>query len=125
MSALDIPATESTPSVRHDSTSGILRIEGESYPEDVVAFYSPIVDWLRAHLASGSAPLKVQFALRYLNTSSTKAILDLIGLLDDHHRAGGRVEVEWHYDPAIEVMREAGEELGEDVFLPFKIVPLS
>ena len=65
----------------------------------------------------------VQFALRYLNTSSTKSLLDLLALLDEYHRDGGRVAVEWHYDPAIEVMQEAGEEFGEDVDLPYRLVP--
>lgn len=125
MSTLDLPATDSTPAVRHDPATGVLRLEGESYPEDVVAFYEPVVAWLRLHLASAPAALKVQFALRYLNTSSTKALLDLLAVLDDHHRAGGHVVVEWHYDPAIEVMREAGEEFGEDVSLPYRLVPLA
>lgn len=125
MSSLNIPATDSTPSVTHDPATGVLRLEGESYPEDVVAFYAPIVDWLRGHLAASPGTLNVQFALRYLNTSSTKALLDLLSVLDEHHRDGGHVVVEWHYDPAIEVMREAGEEFGEDVSLPYHLIPRS
>lgn len=125
MTPLDIPATDTTPRVRHDPAASVLRIEGESYPEDVVAFYAPVVDWLRAHLAAKPPALTVQFALRYLNTSSTKALLDLLLVLDEHHRSGGSVVVEWHYDPAVEVMHEAGEEFGEDISLPYKLVPLA
>ena len=49
----------------------------------------------------------------------------LLMILEDHHRAGGRVQVEWHYNPALEVMQEAGEEFGEDLSLPYRLVPLS
>lgn len=125
MTAIDLPATDSTPAVRYDPAAAILRIEGESFPEDVVAFYAPVVDWLRAHLAARPPALVVQLAFRYLNTSSTKAVLDLLLLLDEQHRAGAPVVVQWHYDPAIEVMREAGEELGEDLSLPFRLVPFA
>jgi hypothetical protein len=125
MNPLDLPASDCTPAIRYDSAAGVLRLDGESYPEDVVAFYGPVVTWLREHLESNAATLKVQFALRYLNTSSTKAVLDLISILDEHHRTGRKVEVEWFYDPAIEVMREAGEEMGEDSDLPFSILPLN
>lgn len=125
MTPIDIPATETTPRVRFDPAASVLRLEGESYPEDVVAFYGPVVEWLRDHLAARPSRLVVQFALRYLNTSSTKSLLDLLALLDDHHRAGGHVEVEWHYDPAVEVMHEAGEEFGEDITLPYRLVPIA
>lgn len=122
MIPIDLPATETTPRVRFDAAISVLRIEGESYPEDVVAFYAPVVGWLRGYLASSPAALTVQFSLRYLNTSSSKALLDLLLVLDEHHRAGGIVAVEWHYDPAVEVMQEAGEEFGEDLSVPYRLV---
>jgi len=125
MNSLDIPATDTTPRVHHNPSARLLRLEGESYPEDVVAFYAPVVAWLRAHLAAEPGPLTVQFALRYLNTSSSKALLDLLLLLDDHHRGGGTVNVEWLYDPSVEVMREAGEEFGEDLSMPYRLVALA
>lgn len=124
-SPLDLPATDSTPRVAFDSASGILKIEGESYPENVSAFYEPVFAWLRTHLAGGPANFKVVLAYSYLNTSSTKAVLDLLAMLEDYHRAGGDVQVEWHYRPGLEVMQEAGEELGEDLSLPYRLVPSS
>lgn len=125
MSLIDLPPSETTPSVRFDPASSTLRLEGESYPEDVVAFYGPVVSWLRDYLSSATSALTVQFALRYINTSSSKALLDLLLVLDDHYRSGGIVAVEWHYDPAVEVMQEAGEEFGEDLALPFSLIALN
>lgn len=89
----------------------------------MVAFYAPVVLRISEYLGARPPALTVQIALRYLNTSSSKALLDILLLLDDHHRAGEKVEVEWHYDPAVEVMQEAGEEFGEDLALPYRLVP--
>ncbi|HEY0945101.1 MAG TPA: DUF1987 domain-containing protein [Opitutaceae bacterium] len=120
---LELPATDTTPRVVFHPAEAVLRIEGESYPENVSAFYEPVFAWVRDHLGTKPASFKVVLAFHYLNTSSTKAVLDLLVLLDDHHRAGGAAEVEWHYRPGLEVMHEAGEELGEDLSLPYRLVP--
>ena len=122
-SPLDLPASDTTPRVVFQAADSVLRIEGESYPENVSTFYEPIFAWVRAHLGTGPATFKLVLAFQYLNTSSTKAVLDLLVLLDEHHRAGGAAEVEWHYRPGIEVMQEAGEELGEDLSLPYRLIP--
>lgn len=121
---MNLPATDTTPAVLFDSSRQLLRFAGESYPEDVTVFYHPIAAWLRDHLAS-RPELKVELAFSYLNTSSTKALLDLLLLLDDYHRSGGSVSVEWHYHPAVEVMHEAGEEFGDDLALPYRLVPIA
>ncbi|MDF3057086.1 MAG: hypothetical protein K0R17_1301 [Rariglobus sp.] len=123
MIALDLPATDTTPHVRYDAGAATLRFEGESYPENVSQFYEPVFAWLRDFLAEKPA-FKVVLAFSYLNTSSTKMLLDLLLLLDDYHRTGGKVEVEWHYRPSLEVMQEAGEEFGEDLSLPYRLVAI-
>jgi hypothetical protein len=123
MTALDLASTDTTPHVSYDEASSTLRFEGESYPENVSQFYEPIFEWLR-DLLTTKPSLKVVLAFSYLNTSSTKALLDLLLQLDDYHHAGGTVEVEWHYRPSVEVMQEAGEEFGEDLALPYRLVPI-
>lgn len=117
---LDLPATELTPLVRYDSSSGVLLLEGESYPENVATFYGPIMQWVRQAI-SENAPLKVVFSLDYLNTSSTKALLDLFYELDAYFQKGGATEITWRYRQGVEVMKEAGAELGEDLHLPFRL----
>lgn len=123
MTPLDLPATDTTPHVRFDEASATLRFEGESYPENVTEFYDPVFAWLRDFLVAKPA-FKVVLAFSYLNTSSSKVLLDLLLQLDDYHRSGGQVEVEWHYRPALEVMQEAGEEFGEDLSLPYRLVAI-
>jgi hypothetical protein len=124
MKPLAIPASDTTPAVQYEEATGTLRFSGESYPENVSAFYEPVLAWVRESFAT-RAPLKVVLAFGYLNTSSTKAILDLLLLLEDYHRDGGQVAVEWHYNPALEVMQEAGEEFGEDLTLAYRLVPVT
>ena len=42
LSAKNLSATDTTPAVTFDPARNLLRFAGESYPEDVTAFYHPV-----------------------------------------------------------------------------------
>ena len=46
MENLIIEQTKSTPYIFFCAATGKLRIEGESYPENVIKFYTPVLEWL-------------------------------------------------------------------------------
>lgn len=50
-----------------------LKIDGESYPEDVNGFYRPIMQAVDHYFADGKESLAVEFHLIYLNSSSARA----------------------------------------------------
>ncbi len=49
MEKLIIGHTEDTPNVRFEPETGVFCIEGRSLPENAVAFYNPILDWLKQY----------------------------------------------------------------------------
>lgn len=115
---LDLPATEVTPRVWFDSVARTLSLAGESYPEHVADFYQPIQEWVAEYLRSGE-PLYVKIALDYLNTSSTKALLDLLELIEANAQGDGRIAVHWI--ATNETMQEAAEDLLEGFRFPHRI----
>ncbi|HET7839580.1 MAG TPA: SiaC family regulatory phosphoprotein [Rectinemataceae bacterium] len=122
MKDLLIAATKSSPSVRLESATGIAELAGESYPENAFEFYAPILAWIRDFISAGEARFRLEIRLSYLNTSSTKCLIDLLDELEAAHRAGHRVEVAWHCDADNERCVESAEEFKEDVSLPFDIL---
>jgi len=116
MEGLEIAATDRTPAVSFDFDKHHLKISGESYPEDVSAFYHPIFEALDASLAGlGDGSCRFDFELIYFNSSSAKAIMMLMEKLDEAAANGAEVEVYWYYDEEDDTMRELGEEFGEDL----------
>ncbi|NRG17086.1 DUF1987 domain-containing protein [Rhizobiales bacterium] len=116
MENLEIPASTRTPAVAFDFARHHLKISGESYPEDVTSFYTPLFDALDIYLegrVDGSC--RFDFELIYFNSSSAKAIMMLMEKLDEAAKAGMNVDVHWFYDPQDETMHELGEEFGEDL----------
>lgn len=123
MERLSIAPSISTPSVDFDPASGLLQLGGESYPENSFEFYAPVNAWLKAFLAETNGPVKLKVALSYLNTSSTKCMIDLLDDLEAAHRRGLPVDVVWYYDSDNERARDTIDEFKEDFTMPFEVVP--
>ena len=123
MQDLSYPATASSPKVSSDALTGVLRLEGESYPENSFEFFSPILAWVEAWLARDGRALTLDLRLTYLNTSSIKCLMDLLDALEEAHRAGRTVAVTWRYDPENDRALDLAEEFKEDLTLPFAILP--
>ena len=119
---LSITGSQSTPSVSADWTQGILRMQGDSYPENSFEFFGPIISWLERFLQNPPAPmLRLELHLVYMNTSSVKAMMDIFDLLEDAHQQGRQVRVDWYYDPRNERVVDLADEFREDCSFPFQI----
>ena len=97
-------------------------MQGDSYPENSFEFFGPIIDWLERFLNAPPAPLlRLELRLVYMNTSSVKAMMDIFDLLEDAHKQGGKVCVDWYYDPRNERVVNLADEFREDCSFPFQI----
>jgi hypothetical protein len=109
-------ATGRSPEIRFDYAQHRLSLTGKSYPEDAVAFYVPVLNELKTYLAnvSGEA-ITVDIRLQYFNSSSAKALMNILLLLEGAASRDNRVTVNWHYAGDDETMQEYGEEFAEDL----------
>ena len=83
MAKLKIAATDRSPEVDFDFDNHRLSLKGESYPEDVTAFYGPVFEALNNYLLElGAGRCSFEFHLIYFNSSSAKAIMSLLEKLD-------------------------------------------
>lgn len=124
MQPLIIEAKKDSPAIRFDPETRIFEIEGESYPENAASFYEPVFLWLEEFLARpDSGPTTLELRLTYLNSSSSKILLNLLDLFEKAAKNGTRLEVRWHYHKDNETLRECGEEFAEDLrALPFLLI---
>ncbi len=114
-------ATPTTPLVELDDASCRLLIAGEAYPENVAAFYEPLVSEI-SQVVADLTTLTVDFRLAYFNTSSAKYIYDLLSLLERAMQSGLTLQVEWHYRDGIEIMKEHGEGFEDEFGIPFTYI---
>jgi hypothetical protein len=122
MNDLNIPASQSTPSIVTDSQNGSMFLSGDSYPENSFELFGPVIQWVDEYLASTRQSLALTLELQYLNTSSVKAVMDIFDLLEAAHADGQDVSVTWYYDSRNERVGELAEEFKEDCTFPFTVI---
>jgi hypothetical protein len=121
MENLSLEPGPKTPGILLDST-GYIEIKGKSIPENSVAFYQPVFDWLDRYASQPKPGTKVLVQLEYFNTSSSKCILDIFRKLENIHKSGASaVSIAWLYDEDDEDMMETGEDYQAIVKIPFTI----
>lgn len=120
MTRLDIPRTSSTPQIFFHEVTGILAFSGESFPENSFEFYAPVFAWLRDYLAEHDE-LKLDINISYMNSSSTKCLLDILDILEENHGKGARIALVWRYYEGDLRSQGLAMEFQEEVTFPFDI----
>ena len=116
MDNIKIEAQERSPEIDFDFSANRFLIKGESYPEDVAAFYGPVIGELEEHLATlDGAEVSFTFELIYFNSSSAKVLMGLFETLDEAAENGNQVIIIWVYEADDDNMEEMGEEFAEDL----------
>ncbi|MFC2152856.1 DUF1987 domain-containing protein [Bacteroidota bacterium] len=104
MNDLIINGTQSTPEIDF-KRSGHMSIKGKSLPEDPNAFFSPIFKWAQDIC---SKEVKIEIKLEYVNTSSSKRIIELLKAIDNNNKVK-RIDMDWFYEADDADMLEFGE----------------
>ncbi len=118
---LTVAPTSNTPAIEFDSVSGVLTISGKSIAEDSQEFYRPLIEALTEYKKQPRLQTTVNLKLVYLNTSSSKSILDVLRLIESL-KENSEVIINWFYEKEDEDMLEVGEDYCEIVNLPFRMV---
>ena len=128
MNKLHIEATKSSPAVAFDAETDLLKISGESYPENAAAFYAPVFTWLKEylHLAKPGKSIRVEMNVPYFNSSTSKVFLNLFDLLEAEAGKGTAVEVNWLYEEDNDTAQECGEDFQEEMqAMTFNLVEIA
>ena len=118
MNTLLITPNDFSPKVVLDPTNNVFEISGKSIIENTNKFYNPILQWLEEYknlLYLGKDKLDkaafcvFRFNLDYINSTSVKAIKDVLIQLDKIAQDGNKILAKWYYDKYDEDMKELGK----------------
>ena len=113
MSDLHIAATDRTPEIQLSAAQGLFSMRGESFPEDVAAFYGQVIMAIDAMASSIQGPLKVDVAMVYINSSSIKAMFRIFEGLENVRKHGHPLTITWHFQDDDDIMQELGEDFKD------------
>lgn len=107
---LNIAATDRTPEIILSSQPAKLSIKGESYPEDVSAFYGQVIQAVNSLVESPAGELTVEIQLVYINSSSIKALFRIFEGFEEYRKKDQNVTIQWLADEDDDIMQELGED---------------
>lgn len=110
---LHIAATERTPDIELHAQPLKLSIKGESFPEDVSAFYGKVITAVADLAQTGRGDLSVEMAMVYINSSSIKAFYRIFEGIEAYRKAGHQVKVVWKAEEDDDIMQELGEDFKD------------
>ncbi len=111
------------PNVNFSVQTGMCEISGESFLENTVEFYQPLIDWLKTYTLEIKRPIAFIIKLTYYNTSTSRCLLDILNILKEYEDNGGEVIVNWHYDENDIDMEEDIEDYMIDTGLKINLIP--
>lgn len=112
---LIIEATRTTLGVEFFYSKGLLRLSGDSFPENAADFFQPLLQWVKDYVGAAHEQTKVEFRVKYFNTSSSRYIFQIMEILHGFEGQGNPVQVVWishgQDDDMLDTWRELMDEL--------------
>jgi hypothetical protein len=121
MDPLIIELTDSTPAVFLDKRTGKFEISGRSLPEEALAFYQPVLEWINNYINAPNESTTFVFKMDYINSASIRALNDILTVLEKLFIKGHDVKIEWKFNFDDNELRDTGEEFSEIYKMPFKL----
>ncbi|MFO7940041.1 MAG: DUF1987 domain-containing protein [Bacteroidales bacterium] len=131
MNTLFLEPTEYSPRVKFTPDEHCLEITGISRPEDVIGFYEPLLQRINQYLSMleeldeetrKDIIITLVFDLEYINSASSKYLLQVISHFKQLLDKGMEVEVYWYYEDPDDQILEDGEDLSEVLKVSFRFV---
>jgi hypothetical protein len=103
-------------------TSGELSIKGISLLENSTENYSKAISWLRDFSALTPRSVSLDLKFIYLDTSSTRSLVEIIKLLNTFPERGFNVVINWFFEKEDEDHFEVGDALKSVSLVPFNLI---
>lgn len=122
MEDIFLKKTFNSPEVEFIAASGELNITGRSIPEDPGEFFERLIDWLNEYFLKPAEKTVMNIKLEYINSGSSKYMLELLRILKINHQNGKNVLVKWFFEEGDESIEELGQHYEQTMQIPFEMI---
>jgi len=118
-----IEGTRKTPAISLDP-KGTIKIEGRSIPEDASLFFEDLLAWVGEYIHLKKPETRVDFSFEYLNSGTSKVVLQVLTSLKDLKDQGLGVTVNWYYEEGDDDILERGEYYASILHMKINLIEL-
>ena len=112
--------TKNCPGIYYEKGADTLFIKGRSIPENPESIFKPLRDWVATFFASSEA-LKMSIILEYINSGSSKHLIEMLKTLKQYQEEGKHLDITWYYEEDDEAILELGEHFRDTSGLAINI----
>lgn len=123
MESLLIEAKKDTPRIYFSKSEKTFEMSGKSLPEDVIDFYTPVLDWIKQYIKDPLDETMIVLKLEYINSTSSKIVSEMLELFESILENGKIVRVKWYYPDEDDDIKITGEELKETMGFNIELIP--
>lgn len=120
MEDLFLKKTFNSPEVEFVAGTGDLTMEGRSIPEDPGEFFERLIDWINAYFVSPVEKTVLNIKLEYINSGSSKYMLEVLRIMKINHDTGKEVLIKWYFEEGDESIEELGLHYEQTIQIPFE-----
>jgi hypothetical protein len=123
MDVLHILPTDRTPEVLFDP-NGNLRIKGRGFRTDIDNIPNEIMSWINRYVLNPPAETNVHIAFEYMNSASTRALMDMLKSLSVLKLKSKKLNIKWYYESDDHDILERGEFIENSLKIPIEFIAL-
>jgi hypothetical protein len=120
MEDLYLKKTFNSPEVEFIADKGELSLEGRSIPEDPGEFFELLIDWINEYFLNPAKDTVMNIRLEYINSGSSKYMLEVLRIMKINHDAGKGVNIKWYFEEGDESIQELGVHYEQTIQIPFE-----
>lgn len=120
MEDLYLKKTFNSPEVEFIGDTGELSLEGRSIPEDPGEFFEHLIDWINQYFLKPVQQTVMSIKLEYINSGSSKYMLEVLRIMKINHDAGKDVQIKWYFEEGDESIQELGTHYEQTIQIPFE-----
>lgn len=122
MEDIYLDGTDDAPYVKMDAQEGMIELSGRSLPENVNQFFDPLILWAGDYVQSPKETTVLSFYFDYINSSSSKKILEMLMVFKSLLDQGKKLEIVWNHRMDDEDMQEEGVDFQKMLGMNFQFV---
>lgn len=124
MQPLIIPATQETPEIKFDNTTGKFSIIGRSYPSDTSEFYQGVNAWLNQYATQPNKTIVLEINVEYFHSVSVKFLTNIVKKLINMASPEVSVSIIWFYEDDDDDNIDLGKSIERDTQTKFTYIVL-
>jgi len=110
-----------TPRIVLDPENNKFEFSEQSLPEDALAFYLPVINWLEEYGKTPNPETIVEFKLEYFNTASSRMLYKILTTLKEIS-SRAEINIKWYYKKLDTDMLASGTRFAKLIDIPFEFI---